>query len=172
MNVRQPVQAGQAVPEPVAFRAAMAEVVHAVHIITTSARGGAPGGMVATAVASVSDDPPTVLACIVASSRTLAAIEANGVFCINTLAATDLAIAERFAGRSGLHGEERFEPGRWSEMATGSPVLDTALASFDCRLEAVHPVATHHILIGRVMALGGSGGGAGLVYHRRAFGAV
>ncbi len=73
-------------PPGQAFRDAMAQVASAVHVVTTR---GAHGrfGLTATAVASVSDAPPTVLVCIERSSRTLAAIEASGVFCINTLPA-------------------------------------------------------------------------------------
>lgn len=170
--MRPPAPAGHALPASAAFRSAMAQLVHAVHIVTTAGEAGR-AGMTATAVASVSDNPPTVLACIVASSRTLAAIEANGVFCINALAADDRELAEIFAGRRGIVGEGRFAHGQWSASATGAPVLGTALASFDCRLVAIHPVATHHVLIGEVAALTDAGGDErALIHHRRVFGVV
>ena len=60
--------------------------------------------------------------------------------------------------------------GEWGELSTGAPVLASALASFDCRVAAVHRVTTHRILIGQVVAIGGGGSGPGLVYRHRRFG--
>lgn len=171
-----------------AFRDAMAHVASAVHVVTTAGASG-PIGLTATAVASVSDAPPTVLVCIKAGSRTLAAISANGVFCINTLrgGATDLAAI--FAGRRGLEGEARFGTARWRALASGAPVLEDAIAAFDCRLVAIHEAATHRIVVGEVLALGGTalggvalggmapadmaaGAASGLIYRRRRFESV
>ncbi|WP_332685018.1 flavin reductase [Bosea sp. (in: a-proteobacteria)] len=159
-----------ALPEAAAFRDAMAEVASAAHLVTTTSPGGR-AGLTATAVASVSDAPPTLLVCIEAGSRTLAAIEAMGFFCVNTLSAEDHELAEAFSGRGGLVGEARFTKGSWTRLSTGAPVLRSALVAFDCRLVAAHAVATHKVLIGEVVALGGGGGtGESLVYRRRRFG--
>ncbi len=156
-------------PEALAFREAMAQVASAAHIVTTLGASGR-AGLTATAVASVSDAPPTVLVCIDGASRTLAAIEESGIFCVNTLSAADHELATVFSGQSGLTGEDRFGIGEWGELSTGAPVLASALASFDCRVAAVHRVATHRIVIGQVVALGGGGSGPGLVYRHRRFG--
>ena len=157
--------------EPPAFRDAMAQVVSAVHVVTTLGAEGRTG-LTATAVASVSDAPPTVLACLAQSSRTLAAIEASGVFCINSLPADLIELAEIFASRRGIDGEARFATARWGTLATGAPVLLDAVSAFDCRLVATHDIATHRILIGEVAGLGGTGRGASLIYRGRRFGAV
>ena len=158
-----------ALPDAQAFREAMAQVASATHIVTTLGAVGR-SGLTATAFSSVSVAPPTVLVCIEAASRTLAAIEDSGIFCVNTLAAADHELATVFSGRRGLTGEERFAVGEWGELSTGAPVLASALASFDCRVAAVHRVTTHRILIGQVVALGGGGSGPGLVYRHRRFG--
>lgn len=158
-------------PDGQAFRDAMAQVVSAVHVITTEGPAGRLG-LTATAVASVSDTPPTVLACVARTSRTLAAIEASGAFCINTLPAQLAELAEIFASRRGIDGEERFMTARWGRLATGAPVLLDAVSAFDCRLIATHDVASHRILIGEVVGLGGEGRGAGLIYRQRRFGSV
>lgn len=154
-----------------AFRQAMAQVASAVHVVTTQGPAGR-AGMTATSVAPVSDEPPTMLVCIEAASRTLAAIEASGAFCINTLGAGGGELAEIFARRRKIEGEARFGTADWITLATGSPVLADALVAFDCRLIDVKHVATHRILIGEVVALGGTGQGAGLIYRRRDFGSV
>lgn len=149
----------------------MAQVVSAVHVVATEGPAGRLG-LTATAVASVSDTPPTVLACIARTSRTLAAIEASGVFCINTLPAHLAELAQVFASRRDIEGEERFMTARWGTLATGAPVLLDAVSAFDCRLVATHDVASHRILIGEVVGLGGEGRGAGLIYRQRRFGSV
>lgn len=158
-------------PESTAFRDAMAQVVSAVHVVTTLGSHGRTG-LTATAVASVSDTPPTVLACIARASRTLAAIEASGIFCINTLSGDDAELAEIFASRRGINGEARFTTARWGELVTGAPVLLGAVAAFDCRLVSTQDIASHRLLIGEVVGLGGAGQGGGLIYRRRHFGAV
>ncbi|WP_420100660.1 flavin reductase family protein [Bosea sp. (in: a-proteobacteria)] len=153
------------------FREAMAQVASAVHLVTTTTEAGR-FGLTATAFSSVSDAPPTVLVCVARTSRTLASILESGIFCVNTLAADDVELAEIFASRRGILGEERFATRRWAGLATGAPVLETALAAFDCRLVATHDIASHRVLIGEVAALGGQGAGASLIYRRRRFESV
>lgn len=158
-------------PDAAAFRDAMAQVASAVHVVTTMGAAGR-AGLTATAVASVSDSPPMVLACIEARSRTLAAIRANGIFCINTLSGDDSDLAEIFASRRGIEGEARFTSERWGTQATGAPVLEGAVAAFDCRLVAIHEAASHRILIGEVVGLGAGAPGSGLIYRGRRFEAI
>ncbi|MGL4438971.1 MAG: flavin reductase family protein [Bosea sp. (in: a-proteobacteria)] len=152
------------------FRQAMAHVTASVHVITTAKDGQHRAGLTASAVTSLSDAPPMLLACIRTDSNTLAEIEANGVFCVNTLSDVDQAVAEAFAGRKGVEGEARFGIGEWTHAVTGSPVLTTALGSFDCRLIDVRTMATHRIVIGEVLALRGKQTGPGLIYRNRLFG--
>lgn len=156
-------------PGSAAFRQAMAQVTAAVHVITTQGANGR-AGLTASAVTSLSDSPPLMLACIHNDSRTLAVIEANGVFCVNTLSGSDQAVAEVFAGRRGLVGEARFAVGDWAGLETGSPVLASSLVAFDCRLIEARTHATHRVIIGEVLAIGGQGAGPGLIYRSRTFG--
>lgn len=156
-------------PGSAAFRQAMAQVTAAVHVVTTFGANGR-AGLTASAVTSLSDSPPLMLACIHNDSRTLAAIEANGVFCINTLAGTGQAVAEVFAGRKGLVGEARFSVGDWASLETGSPILTSSLVAFDCKLVEARTHATHRVIIGEVLAIGGLGIGSGLIYRSRTFG--
>ncbi|MDP3257961.1 MAG: flavin reductase family protein [Bosea sp. (in: a-proteobacteria)] len=163
----------RATPETASFRDAMSRVVSAVHVVTTRGAEGR-AGLTATAVASVSDSPPTVLVCIARPSRTLAVIEAAGLFCINTLPGDALDLAEIFASRRGIEGEARFATRDWRALVTGAPVLSDAVAAFDCRLTAIQDVATHRILFGEVVGLGGAAAapGSSLIYRQRGFEAV
>src|SRR5437660_5178061 len=98
--------------EPSVFRDAMSRLGAAVHVITTAGPGG-KAGATATAVCSVSDAPPIILMCLNRRSQTNPAVVENGVFCINTLGASDAAIADIFSGRTGVQGSDRFASGEW-----------------------------------------------------------
>lgn len=153
------------------FREAMSRVAGAVHLVATDGKGG-KAGLTATAVASVSADPPTLLVCLNATSRTAAALRENGYFSVNTLGAGQQEMANVFAGRTPAKGEARFEHGKWETGTANQPVLADALVSFTARVVEIKPVATHLIVIGEVMTIGLGQAHAGLVYTRRAYHAV
>jgi flavin reductase len=161
-------------PEPVksveagAFREAMARLGAAVNVITTAGPAGR-AGFTATAVCSVSDQPPTLLVCLNRRSRGTPVLRENGVFCVNTLAADQEMIADLFAGRTGAAGEERFKAGEWMALSTGSPVLRSAAVSFDCRTIDVKAVATHNVFFAVVEAVHVGTACPALVYHERAY---
>ncbi len=154
--------------EPQAFRDAMSRFASAVHVVTTAGPAGRRG-VTATAVASVSDDPPTILVCLNASNPDNAMFAENGVFAVNTLAANDRTVAMTFAGTTGVPKPERFDTGLWEAGATGAPLLASALAAFDCRISAVETVATHRVLIGEVVGLGQGPLAPPLIYHARGY---
>lgn len=140
------------------YREGMSRVAGAVHIITTGGEAG-KAGFTATAVTSVSDSPPTVLVCLNSDSRSLAVIENNKTFCINTLAAHHEALADVFAGRSGVFGASRFDHGTWEYKAweynsqanaQSNPILSDALVNFSCRVTSITSVATHVVILGEV----------------------
>jgi len=133
------------------YRAIMRHQAGAVTVIACGPEG-ARAGLTATAVASLSDTPPTVLACVNQSAGAHSEILRSLAFSVNLLSTQQQDVAERFAGKGGLKGEARFEGLAWRTLATGSPVLDQALASLDCELVDHHFFATHSIFIGRVVA--------------------
>lgn len=153
---------------PEAYRDGMAQVAGHVHVITTAGPAGT-SGFTAIAVASVSDNPPMLLFCINRASTNGPLVEANGVFAVNALPAGATDLAEAFAGRRGLKGAERFQEGSWGELVTGAPILQTSLASFDCRVVEARPIATHLVVIGKVEAVRTSGQGDALAYFGRAY---
>jgi flavin reductase (DIM6/NTAB) family NADH-FMN oxidoreductase RutF len=110
-------------------------------------------GMTATAVCSLSADPPQLLACINRQAETYRIVQNSGAFAVNVLASHQQSLAEAFAGTVGIFGERRFDLAEWSILRTGSPVLSPCLATFDCRLVEAVPAATHSIFIGRVEAV-------------------
>lgn len=141
---------------------------HQAGAVTVVAAGspGARAGLTATAVSSLSDSPPTLLACVGRQTSAHAVIAKEGAFSVNILANDQQPIAERFAGESGLRGEARFEGLPWRTMTTGAPVLEHALASLDCELLESHGFSTHSIFIGRVLAGAFRGEAQPLLYFR------
>lgn len=158
-----------------AFRAAMRELAAGVTIVTAGA-GDGRRGLTATAVCSVSVEPPTLLACINRATEGHAAIAESGAFCVNVVAAEHRVLADRFAGRDGARGASRFDVGDWDSLETGAPALGDALAVFDCRVVETIEWGTHTIFIGAVVgtrtrvALAEADPAAhGLVYRAGAF---
>ncbi len=85
--------------DPARFREAMSRVGAAVHIITTDGPAGL-GGFTASAVTSITVEPPMMLFCVSKASRSATKVMDNGVFCINTLARADQQLSDVFAGRT------------------------------------------------------------------------
>jgi len=154
--------------EPAVFREAMAKLGAAVHVVTTAGPGGKTG-FTATAVCSVSDQPATLLVCLNRRSNSAPALSQNGVFCVNTLPASEQALADRFAGRGGVQLAERFAVGTWTTLKTGAPVLASAVVAFDCRTIEIKAVASHSIFFGAVEAVRLGPSGPALVYHERLY---
>lgn len=121
--------------------------------LITAQHEGCRAGMTATAVCSLSADPPQLLACINRQAETYRIVQNSGAFAVNVLASHQQRLAEAFAGTLAIYGDQRFELAGWSMLKTGSPVLSTCLATFDCRLVEAVPAATHSIFIGRVEAV-------------------
>jgi flavin reductase len=151
-----------------AFRALMRNIVGHVSIIAS----GEPGqrfGLTATAVCSVSDDPPTVLVCVNRLSGTHDVIIKNGHFSINVLAKAQEDIARVFSGGAGIRGEARFGTGTWSEGVTGSPLLTGAACRIECKLFDCWPSHTHTVFFGRVAAGDSVTDAEPLLYHQGAY---
>jgi flavin reductase (DIM6/NTAB) family NADH-FMN oxidoreductase RutF len=153
--------------DPVLFREGMSRVAGAVHVVATDGATGR-AGFTATAVTPVTDSPASLLVCVNAGGRSARALAANGIFCVNTLSAGDRPVADAFAGRSDLHGRDRFTVGDWDRLLTGAPHLTTSLVAFDCRLRDARLVSTHYVMIGEIVAVDlGEAGLSPLVYQGR-----
>ncbi|GAA3245957.1 flavin reductase family protein [Streptomyces labedae] len=150
-----------------AFKDLFAQVPTGVTVITTSDTDGtALAGMTASAVCSLSLDPPLLLVCAANHSRTLAAIRSRGAFAVNILAQEQVQLAQRFAD-PGLTQADRFA-GTSHQRADGLPVLDEALAWLTCRVEHAYPGGDHTILTAAVHSLQHHGGQP-LIWHQRTF---
>ncbi|MBS69553.1 MAG: pyrimidine utilization flavin reductase protein F [Pseudomonas sp.] len=146
------------------YRDAMARLAAAVNIITTDGPSGR-AGFTATAVCSVTDEPPTLLVCLNRSASAHPIVIANGQLCVNTLAGAQRDLSNLFGGKTPM--AERFAAAQWSTGVTGSPLLDGATVSFDCRISHSASVGTHDILYCEVLAVYRRDSSDALVYFGR-----
>ncbi|HYF06069.1 MAG TPA: flavin reductase [Acetobacteraceae bacterium] len=151
------------------FRNAMARLGAAVTIVTSDGPAGR-GGVTASAVCSVTDDPPTLLICMNRQSRTGAIIKGNGVLCVNVLSAGQRDLCDLFAGFTQATPEQRFAAGRWYVLETGAPALDGAVAALDCRIADVVEKGTHSVIFAEVVEIRlGETAQPGLIYFARGY---
>jgi flavin reductase len=131
---------------PLAFREAMRRVASTVNVITICVNGE-PMGITATAMSSISMDPPSLLVCINQTASLHGSMEDVSHFRINVLHRDQEPIAQMFADRS--QHALRFTAG-WSVDCTEPPRLLDAQASLLCRRIDHHRFGTHSIFIGQV----------------------
>jgi len=154
--VTQPAPAG-ASDEPLGptvddFRAAVGRFATGVCAMT-SRLDGHDHAMTANAFASVSLDPLLVVVSVAEDARFLDAVRQSGVWGVSVLAEGSRGSADWLAspGRPVLHQLDRVAHHRGS--VTGVALLDGALATFECRTDAVHPAGDHFLVVGEVLAV-------------------
>ena len=152
-------------PQPVdaqALRRALGLFATGVTIVTARDADGQALGMTANSFSSVSLDPPIVLWSIRKASNAHAAFAEAEHFAINVLGAAQSAVANRYASRD----QERFRDEAWRDGVGAVPVLDDALASFECRRIACVDMGDHSVIFGAVEAARTATDSAPLVFYR------
>jgi flavin reductase (DIM6/NTAB) family NADH-FMN oxidoreductase RutF len=132
------------------FRNAMRQLTGGVSVVTAGI-GWDISGMTVTAVSSLSVDPPALIVSINREASSWPLVRRYGFFGVNILTADQIDIAERFTGKDGLKGAERFAGAHWTTRVSGVPLLTDALAAIDCEVEDVVERHSHAIVIGRVL---------------------
>lgn len=141
------------------FKALMRAFGSSVVVITLS-HGGVYHGMTATAVCSVSANPPQVLAVINRSNRSHALVTAARRFTINILSQHQAALGQRFS-----EGHDTpFEGVTHAQGSHAGPILDGCAAFIECLTVAEFEVGTHTIFVAKV-AGGEVMDGTPLLYH-------
>ena len=150
------------------FRQAMRRVASTVNIISLCVDGEAMG-ITATAVSSLSMDPPSLLVCINRAASVHPSMEDVAHFRVNVLHRDQEGLARIFADRR-FHAE-RFLEG-WENDCVRPPRLIDAQASILCRRIDHHTFGTHSIFIGVVEAMSARDGVDPLVYLDGRYGSV
>ena len=107
--------------------------------------------MIVTSACSLSSEPPSLIVCIAKTAESHAVIAKTGAFAVNILSTDHLDLARRFSGTTGYKGVVRFEAGKWTSGVTDSPVLEDALASFDCTVSNTFDAHSHSIYSGLIL---------------------
>jgi flavin reductase (DIM6/NTAB) family NADH-FMN oxidoreductase RutF len=128
--------------------------------------------MTVTSVSSLSVDPPTLIVSINRQSSSWPLLKRHGFFGVNILTADQLDVAERFTGKDGLKGADRFAGAQWTTRVSGVPLLVGALAAIDCEAEDIIERHSHAIVVGRVLDIQASRRTAALSYWRGQYVAI
>jgi len=156
------------------FRNAMRQLAGGISVITAG-RGDDISGLTVTSVASLSAEPPSLIFCLNRSSSTWPILNRYASFGVNVISPEQQHVAERFSGRHGEKGAERYAGADWISLATGTPLLSGAIAVLDCTVEETIDRPASSIVIGRVVALQVQGEAAtpyALAYWRGAYGVL
>lgn len=149
----------------------MARYATGVSVVATE-HDGVRYGMTVNSLASVSLDPLLMLFCCERDASLHEPVLAAGSWAVSVLSAAQQELAAWFATR-GRPGVDQFDgqsahPGG----ATGAPIIDGALAWFECRTWATYDGGDHTIVVGEVLDLGCGDDGAALLYYRSEYGAT
>lgn len=133
-----------------AFRQALGQFATGVTVITTRAPSGQLIGITASSFNSVSLDPPLVLWSLAHKSASTPVFRSNSHYVVNVLAASQLDLCKRFSTYKG----DRFEGIAHAAGNSGMPVLDGALAWFECHNRSRYDEGDHVIFVGEVERCG------------------
>lgn len=129
------------------FRNTLSQFATGVAVITTITPAGDFLGLTATSFNSVSLTPPLVLWSLGRHGSSLVAFSACNYYVINVLAADQAWLASRFASKL----TDRFEGVPYTLSATGMPILQGAVAWFECSNRSRYPEGDHVIFVGETM---------------------
>ena len=149
-RAQTPAQETPAEPDSHAdrFRAAFRRHSTTVTVLTYYDRQGRAAGMTATAVSSLSANPPSLVVAINRASRSHPEILGAGEFGVNVLGLAQEAIARHCA----MPGSDKLLDPDWllPSAEASTPVLQHALAHMDCRIARVHEEYTHSLIVAEV----------------------
>ena len=107
-------------------------------------------GLTAAWVSQVSFQPLLLMVSIAPARYTHGLIKESGYFAINTLKKDEEHLAQMFGFKSGRKFN-KFENIKYFDALNGSPVLDEAMAFFECKLADTFKAGDHNLFIGEVI---------------------
>lgn len=147
--------------EPDVLRRVMGHVPTGVSVVT-GLHEGQPVGLAVGSFVSVSLEPPLVGFLVDHGSTSWPRNEQASRFVVNLLAEHDESTCRKFARSGGT----KFTGVGWRSSGLGSPVIDDALAWFDCTLYQRLPAGDHWFVLGAVADLSVRHAGRPLVFYR------
>jgi flavin reductase (DIM6/NTAB) family NADH-FMN oxidoreductase RutF len=132
--------------DPRELRSAFGTFMTGVTVVTTTDGEGSPRGFTANSFTSVSLDPPLLLVCIARAAASCGVFTATPGFAVNILAEQQKDISGIFASKRA----DKFASVAWHPSISGNPLIDGAVAWFDCERASVIEAGDHVILMGAI----------------------
>jgi len=147
------------------FRDALGQFATGVCLITTTTSDGRSLALTANSFASVSLDPPLVLWSLQNNSDVFDAYANAGQYAINVLTQAQQSLSSQYARKN----EHELDPAHFSLGQGGAPLINGALATFECELHQTHDGGDHLIIVGQVTSMANAGGDAPLLFYSGAY---
>jgi flavin reductase (DIM6/NTAB) family NADH-FMN oxidoreductase RutF len=167
-TTKSPDSADDAADLAAAFKSAMRRLASGVAIITTSYEGRRYG-MTATALMSLSMDPPSLAVGINRSATMYRPLLERRAFCVNLLHESHGELCASFSAQP---ADERFRSGDWFDDEDRLPCLTDSEASISCKLGPALIFGSHTIFVGEAFRLLLNNRFTPLIYLNGAIGAV
>jgi flavin reductase (DIM6/NTAB) family NADH-FMN oxidoreductase RutF len=151
-------------PSPEEFRDAIGRFASGVTVITAK-DGSRSVGTTASAVTSLSAEPPMALVCLNLDSQTGTAVRDNHRFAINVLREGQEELARLLATKD----PDKFDDVAVETGSHGQPLLTDALARLECDVVETITGGTHLVFVGAVRSVSVDEGDP-LAYFRGSFG--
>jgi flavin reductase (DIM6/NTAB) family NADH-FMN oxidoreductase RutF len=133
--------------DPAAFRTLLGAFATGVAVVTARDRDGRVAGMTASAVSSVSLDPPLLLVCVDRTTEFHQVLEAARHFGLSVLAGDQEDLSRRFASDVA----DRFTGVGYTVENRGLALLDGAVAHILCEAWDARPAGDHTLFLGQVI---------------------
>jgi len=147
--------------DAVALRRAFGCFATGVTVVTSRASDGSLIGVTANSFTSVSLDPPLLLVSLSHRLRSLPALRKAGHFTVNVLGASQQELAAIFAKPA----TDKWHGVACDRGAKGAPVLEDAVAVYECETSNIVPAGDHDLYLGRVIRMSALPDAAPLVFH-------
>lgn len=118
--------------------------------VVGAARNERRDAFTAAWVMQISFDPLLLALSIHPQHASYALVMDSRAFTVNVLKQDQLDVARRFGTRSGRESDKLADV-RWHPGRSGAPILDDALAYFDCEVTEHLTAGDHELLLGRVV---------------------
>lgn len=129
------------------FRRACGRFATGVTIASVVDANGMAHGLTVSSFTSVSLEPPLILICLGHEVTMIEVFRRASHYGISVLREEDREISNRFATK----GHDRFDGIGWHRGNTGVPLIDSAVAAFECEVHQRFTSGDHDILVGRVV---------------------
>ena len=143
------------------FRAALGMFATGVTIVTARKADGTLVGLTANSFNSVSLSPALVLWSLARAAGSFDTFRNGSHYAINILGADQQAMARRFSEKV----DNRFEGVAWESGIGGAPLIQGAIAHFECFNRSQYQEGDHTIFVGEVERCGHTTGASPLLFH-------